>query len=478
MTLHIQPVIMAGGSGTRLWPLSRAQFPKQFLVLSGTNSLFQQTAQRLNALASDEIGVAPLIVVGNDEHRFLVLEQLRELQAAGAAVLLEPVGRNTAPALTLAALQALDGGDDPVLVVSPADQTVTDAPAFTRALRQAVMRAADGSVQILGVPPTSPETGFGYIRCTGAVDGLTVSEFVEKPSLSTAQGYVADGNYFWNSGIFVLKASAWLAALEQFRPDILAATRKAWKTRQTDASFIRPNRADFEAVPAESVDYAVIEKCPGSSIAIGMVPLDAGWSDLGAWDAVWNVQGKDADGNASVGDTMIHDSRNTLVHSSSRLVSVVGLDDIAVVETSDAVLVTHRTRSQDVKKVVAQLHLQGRNEHNLHRQVSRPWGWYDGIDAGPRFQVKRIMVKPGASLSLQMHHHRAEHWIVVSGTAEVTNGDKIIMLTENQSTYIPLGQVHRLANPGKVPLEIIEVQSGSYLGEDDIVRFEDTYGRK
>ena len=304
-----------------------------------------------------------------------------------------------------------------------------------------------------------------------------MQRFVEKPDAATAERYLAEGGYFWNSGMFVLRASVWLEALERFRPDIDQATRAAWQQRSTDASFVRPGRAAFAAVPAESVDYAVMEKCPGSDLDIRMVPLDAGWSDLGAWDAVWQVSDKDASGNASVGDALVRDSRDTLVHATSRLVSVVGLDDVVVVETPDAVLVADRERSQDVKHIVGQLQRDRRSEHTLHRQVHRPWGWYDSIDHGPRFQVKRIMVKPGASLSLQMHHHRAEHWIVVSGTAEVTNGDKVILLTENQSTYIPLGQVHRLANPGKVPLEIIEVQSGSYLGEDDIVRFEDNYGR-
>lgn len=470
---------MAGGSGTRLWPLSRAGYPKQFLVLSqGNQSLFQQAAQRVCALGSADIAVQAPLILGNEEHRFLVLDQLRELKTRPDAVLLEPVGRNTAPALTLAALQALEGGRDPVMVVTPADQTVLDATAFTRSLQQAVRVAATGSIVILGIRPDRPETGYGYIAST--LDGehaARVAQFVEKPDLATAERYLREGNFHWNSGMFVLKASVWLAALNTFRPDIAAAVRTCWDARSTDAPFVRPGKAEFAAVPAESVDYAVMEHCPGSAYDIRMIALDAGWNDLGAWDAVWQVAEKDQAGNASVGDVMLQDSRNSLVHATSRLVSVVGLDDVVVVETPDAVLVSDRSHSQEVKKIVGLLAGQGRTEQTLHRKVHRPWGWYDSIDAGPRFQVKRIMVNPGGTLSLQMHHHRAEHWIVVTGTAEVTCGDKKILLSENQSTYIPLGQTHRLANPGKVPLEIIEVQSGSYLGEDDIVRFEDTYGR-
>jgi mannose-1-phosphate guanylyltransferase/mannose-6-phosphate isomerase len=483
LPLLAQPVIMAGGSGTRLWPLSRAGYPKQFLVLSGdpddTRSLFQHAALRLQGLAEAGLNVTAPLIVGNEEHRFLVLDQLRELRIDPAAVLLEPVGRNTAPAVTLAALAAQADGADPVLVVTSADQTVADAAAFTSAVRRAVRQAAGGAIVILGITPDRPETGYGYIQAgAAAADGaVSVTRFVEKPDLATAQRYLAEGGYYWNAGMFVVRASVWLAALQRFRPDIADATRLAWDGRSSDAKFVRPAKAAFTAVPSESVDYAVIEKCPGSDWPIHMVALDAGWNDLGAWEAVWQVAPKDARGNASVGDAIVKDSQNTLVHATSRLVSAVGLDNVVVVETADAVLVASRERSQDVKLIVNQLNASGRGEHSLHRKVHRPWGWYDSIDHGPRHQVKRIMVKPGASLSLQMHHHRAEHWIVVSGTAEVTNGDKVILLAENQSTYIPLGQTHRLRNPGKVDLEIIEVQSGSYLGEDDIVRFEDTYGR-
>ena len=469
----VWPVVMAGGSGTRLWPLSRSGYPKQFLVLSGTTSLFQQAVTRLRGLADASIEVAAPLVVGNEEHRFLVLDQLREIDADPAALLLEPVGRNTAPAVTLAALQALEGGQDPVLVVTPADQTVTDGAAFTASLRRAVQAAAAGAITILGVKPDRPETGYGYIRA----DGAKVAQFVEKPDLATAEQYLAAGGYYWNAGMFVLRASVWMAALERFRPDIASTCRTAFAARSTDAAFVRPGKTEFAAVPSESVDYAVMEKCPGV-LDIRMEALAAGWNDLGAWEAVWQVAPKDARGNAGVGDAIFSDCDDTLVHATSRLVSVVGLHDVVVVETPDAVLVASREKSQDVKHIVARLGREQRGEQALHRKVHRPWGWYDSIDQGPRDQVKRIMVKPGAALSLQMHHHRAEHWIVVKGTAEVTVGNKVLLLAENQSTYIPLGETHRLRNPGKVPLEIIEVQSGSYLGEDDIVRFEDTYGRK
>lgn len=478
--INVTPVILCGGSGTRLWPLSRAGLPKQFLCLTGNDSLFQQAVQRLSKLGSARIEIAsPLIVTGED-HRFLVLEQLRETGIDMGYALLEPLGRNTAPALTMAALAATEGGSDPVLVVAPADQAVADPAAFTTATQAAVEEAANGTIVILGVKPDRAETGYGYIQIGGGSANevaRTVKRFVEKPNEATAEAYLAEGGYYWNAGMFVLKASVWLTAIEQFRPDILEATRAAWEKRAVDAQFVRPSKADFAAIPSESVDYAAIEFCPGSQFAIKMVALDAGWSDLGAWDAVWKVLPKDESGNAHIGDVLTTDSRNTLVHATSRLVGVVGVEDIIVIETPDAVLVADKSRSQDVKHIVNALAQQKREEHALHRKVHRPWGWYDSIDEEGRFKVKRIQVKPKASLSLQKHHHRAEHWIVVKGTAEITNGDKVILLTENQSTYIPLGEVHRLANPGAIPLEIIEVQSGSYLGEDDIVRYEDNYGR-
>ena len=480
MTLptKVQPVVLCGGSGTRLWPLSRAGFPKQFLCLTGADSLFQQAAKRLMGLGTDYIQVADPLVVTGEDHRFLATEQLREVGISPTAALLEPVARNTAPALTLAALAAVENGDDPVLVVTPADQTVANASAFNGAMHDAIRQAAEGAIVILGVTPDRPETGYGYIQAVVApTPTLVVERFVEKPDEATARKYLAEGGYYWNAGMFVLKASVWLQAIECFRPDIAATTRAAWAQRSSDAAFVRPGAAEFAAIPSDSVDYAVMERCPRSRFPIRMAPLDAGWSDLGAWDAVWSVLPKDPHGNAHVGDVLASQSSNTLVHATSRLVALVGVHNLVVVETPDAVLVADRSRSQDVKHIVNALQQQKREEHTLHRKVHRPWGWYDSIDEGGRFKVKRIQVKPGASLSLQKHHHRAEHWVVVSGTAEITCGDKKLLLTENQSTYIPLGEVHRLANPGTIPLEIIEVQSGSYLGEDDIVRFEDTYGR-
>ena len=484
MTSPIVPVILCGGSGTRLWPLSRAGFPKQFLCLTGDESLFQQAVRRFAGLDAADIEVSLPVIVSNEEHRFLASEQLREIGIEPGALLLEPVGRNTAPALTLAALAALEQSNDPILVVTPADQTVADQPAFTAAMQTAIRAAESGAIVVLGISPDRPETGYGYIKAApentavSPAPTFVVERFVEKPDADTAQRYLDEGGYYWNAGMFVLKASVWMAALERFRPDIAEATRAAWEQRSTDKMFIRPGKIEFAAIPAESVDYAVIEHCPGSEFPIKMVPLAAGWSDLGAWDAVWQVLKKDAAGNAHIGDVLSTDSRNTLVHATSRLVSLVGVENLVVIETADAVLVADRNRSQDVKAIVNQLNSSGREEHTLHRKVHRPWGWYDGIDDGERFKVKRIQVKSKASLSLQKHHHRAEHWVVVKGTAEIVCGDKIILLTENQSTYIPLGEVHRLTNPGTIPLEIIEVQSGSYLGEDDIVRFEDNYGRK
>lgn len=476
----ITPVILCGGSGTRLWPLSRAGFPKQFLVLSGNNSLFQQAIERLNGLAADDISIGDTLVVTNEEHRFLALDQLRELKTVSASLLLEPAGRNTAPALTIAALESMQAGNDPILVITPADQTVINTPAFTQALQQSVRAAIDGSIVILGITPTHAETGYGYIKHAGAADALgayAVVEFAEKPDQATAQAYLNSGEYTWNSGMFVLKASSWLKALQHFRPDIADACQLAWTSKSIDPPFTRPNQSAFLQIPSESIDYAVMEKCPGSEFTIKMIPLDAGWNDLGAWDAVWQVGKQDENGNLLHGDTLITDTTDTLIHANSRLVSTVGVNNLIVIETVDAVLVADRKQSQNVKHLVAQLEKQGRDEHTLHRKVLRPWGWYDTIEQADRFKIKRIQVKPGASLSLQMHHHRAEHWIVVKGTAEVTCDGKTQLVSENQSTYIPLGTPHRLSNPGTIPLEIIEVQSGSYLGEDDIVRFDDKYGR-
>lgn len=491
------PIILAGGGGTRLWPLSRSLHPKQYLSLdprSGSGSkvdqtLFQQTAARVAALATPDLRIEPPCVIANEEHRFTVVEQLHALGLDTARILLESVGRNTAPALTLAALacasSAQEGGatEDPVLLVIPSDHAISDQAVFAAALRKAITVAQTGSIVALGIKPDRPDTGYGYI-CTFDRNGsdamaARVSAFVEKPDLAHAERYVADGRYSWNSGMFVLRSSVWLAALGAYRPDIAVASEAAWQTATVDGPFTRFDKKIFGAIPPESIDYAVMEPASqeDSGFDIRVVPLDAGWSDLGAWDAVWRVNDHDADGNFTHGDAIVKGSRNTFVHASSRLVGVIGLEDVTIVETADAVLVAHRSQSGAVKDLVGDLIGKGRSEAFTHQRVHRPWGWYESVDQGPRFQVKRILVNPGARLSLQMHHHRAEHWIVVAGTAEVTKGSTVVLLTENQSTYIQLGETHRLANPGKLPLEIIEVQSGSYLGEDDIVRFEDNYGR-
>ena len=466
------PIIMAGGSGSRLWPLSRQLNPKQFLPLTDADfSMLQATIQRLVGLGAE----LPRLIC-NEQHRFLAAEQLRLLGLEKAGILLEPVGRNTAPAIALAALQACSEAEDPILLVLAADHLIKDVEAFQTCIQTALPLAQDGKLVTFGIVPTHAETGYGYIEqgIDVGIGGFKVSRFVEKPDLVTAQEYLANGSYFWNSGMFMFRASRYLEELETYRPDILAACRAALAGGSQDMHFTRVDEAAFAACPDDSVDYAVMEKTADAV----MVPLDAGWSDIGSWTALWDVSDKDQQGNVFKGDVLNQQSHNTYVHADSRLVATVGLDDLVIVETKDAVLVAHKDHVQDVKKIVEQLKNGSRTEHINHREVYRPWGVYDSVDNGHRYQVKRITVKPGAKLSVQMHHHRAEHWIVVSGTARVTNGEKTYLVCENESTYIPIGQIHALENPGVIPLELIEVQSGSYLGEDDIVRFEDKYGRK
>jgi mannose-1-phosphate guanylyltransferase/mannose-6-phosphate isomerase len=469
----LAPVILSGGSGTRLWPLSRELYPKQLLPLVGERTMLQETVLRLRGLEA-----ATPIVVCNEAHRFLVAEQLRQLDVTPQAILLEPVGRNTAPAIALAALKA---APDSLLLVLPADHVIRDVVAFQAAVKAALPAAKAGKLVTFGIVPTAPETGYGYIRA--GADGLAgadgtgprnIERFIEKPDLATAQGFLQEGGYFWNSGMFLFRADRYLAELERHAPDIAAAARSAMATARPDLDFVRVDRSSFEACRSDSIDYAVMEKTRDAVV----VPLDAGWNDVGSWSALHAALPSDANGNVAKGDVIIEDSSGCYFFAESRLVSAVGLKDHVVVETKDAVLVAPKDRVQDVKKLVERLKSSGRPEHSLHREVYRPWGSYDSIDFGQRFQVKRLTIKPGAKLSLQLHHHRAEHWIVVSGTARITCGDREFLLEENQSTYIPIGVKHCIENPGKIPLHIIEVQSGSYLGEDDIVRFEDRYGRE
>lgn len=470
MTLH--PVILSGGSGTRLWPLSRAALPKQLLPLAGERTMLQETVLRLSGIAG--IG-APLVVCNND-HRFLIAEQMRDIGVEPLGIFLEPVGRNTAPAAAVAALTLLKRDPAAVMLLLPADHLIDDVPAFHAAVAEGMKAVAAGCLVTFGIVPDSPHTGYGYIQRGAAMAGTAaheVARFVEKPDAAKARTFLDSGDYYWNSGMFLFSARQFLDELGTFRPDIPAACRRALEGGEHDLDFCRLDKEAFADCPSDSIDYAVMERTAHAAV----VPVSMGWNDIGAWSALWDVGGKDEQGNVVRGDVYLDGVKDSYVRAESRMVAAIGVSDLLVVETADAILVADKSRAQDVKKVVDYLKAQGRSEHEFHTRVFRPWGWYEGIDMGDRFQVKRIMVKPGQKLSLQMHHHRAEHWVVVSGTARVTRGDQVELLTEDQSTYIPLGTTHRLENPGKVPLHLIEVQSGSYLGEDDIVRFEDDYKR-
>ena len=468
---NILPVILAGGSGTRLWPLSRKHYAKQYLALDGATTMLQATVARIGALHC----AAPFLIC-NEDTRFLAAEQMRQIGQDKALILLEPVGRNTAPAIALAALEAVAKGGDPVMLVMPADHKINDPEAFTAAVEVALPLALSDHLVTFGITPTHPETGYGYIRSGAEISGggaLKIDAFVEKPDLATAEGYIAAGGHFWNSGIFLFRASRYLEELGALRSDVLDACRAAHARRESDLHFLRFGEAAFLSCPDVSVDYAVMEKTSASVV----VPLDAGWSDIGSWSALWDASEKDSNGNCEVGDVLSLNGSGNYINAGSRMVAAVGLENMVVVETKDTVFVAPKNRVGEIKGLIAQMTAKGRPELDHHREVVRPWGKYDSIDMGERYQVKRITVNPGAKLSVQKHHHRAEHWTVVRGSALVTRGEETILLSENQSTYIPLGTIHALENPGKIPLELIEVQSGSYLGEDDIVRFEDKYGR-
>ena len=479
MEISLQPVILSGGSGTRLWPYSRETYPKQFLPLAGEKTLLQQTVLRTNEVGDEQTRIVTLapIVVCNESHRFLVAEQLRQIEAGGGPIILEPFGRNTAPALTLAAHLAMNDGSDPVLVVMPSDHLIQDEAVFRRVLAHAVELAQQGCVATFGIVPDRPETGFGYIRKGEAIDesASVLDAFVEKPDLEQAKAYLDSGEYLWNSGIFVIRASVWLEEIAKHRPDIAQACEQAVKRGHRDADFFRVHSEDFDRCPGDSIDYAVMEKLSGQSgdVKAVVLSLDAGWSDLGSWPALQEIHEQDAHGNVIQGDVFAQETTNSLLYSQHRFLAVIGVDKLIVIETPDAVLVAHKDKAQEIKSITEHLRQSGRSEHMFHSKVHRPWGDFESIDHGARYQVQRLTVKPGATLSMQMHHHRAEHWIVVSGTARITRGGETFLLGENESTFIPLGMKHRLENPGSIPLEIIEVQSGSYLGEDDISRFED-----
>lgn len=463
------PVILSGGSGSRLWPVSRALYPKQFLALAGRETLLQQTAQRAQLVATDGY----IIVVCNQEHRFQVAEQMREAGVASPKILLETVGKNTAPAIAMAALHALQQDAEAVLLVLPSDHLVGDMDTFSTAISAALPHAQQGALVTFGVEPENPATGYGYIKAVSG--GISpVERFTEKPDLETAQAFLREGGYYWNSGMFLFKAGVYLSELEKYSPDVLECCRKSHLDVEQDLDFLRIPAAAFQACPSISIDYAVMEHTASAKV----VPLSAKWSDLGSWVSVWECGEKDQRGNVAEGDVFLHEVSESYIRAESRLVGALGVKDLIVIETADAVLVAHKDCAEDIKLLVEQLKAATRQEVDLHKRVYRPWGSYESIDEADRFKVKRITVKPGASLSLQMHHHRAEHWVVVQGTARVTCNDKQYIVSENESTYIPLGAKHRLENPGNIALELIEVQSGSYLGEDDIIRFEDKYGRQ